>query len=79
MILFDNVGDFGTEGGSLNWYVVETGTLNLTTSSDDRVEGTISAEALNLTLDENTSDSTRVTIDGAFTARNGESFVGFTP
>jgi len=79
MILFDNVGDFGTEGGSLSWYVVEAGTVNLTTSSDDRVEGTVSAEALNLTLDGNTSDSTWVTIDGAFTARNGESFVGFTP
>jgi hypothetical protein len=79
MILFENVGNVGTEGGSLSWYIVDGGTIDLTTASDERVEGTISAEAINLTIDGTTSDSTRVTIDGTFTARTAESFVGFTP
>lgn len=79
MILFDNVGNFGSEGGSLSWYLVDAGSVTLTTSSNDRVEGTINAEALNLTVEGQVSDSTRVTIEGTFTARNGESFVGLSP
>lgn len=78
MMLFDSVGEFGAEGGVFNWYIADAGSMDLGTSADDRVEGTISAEAMRLSVEGTSSDSTRVTIDGTFTARNAESFVGFS-
>ncbi len=79
MILIESTGDVGTGGGSLSWYIAETGTIELATSADDQVGGTVSAEALKVTFDGAATDTTQVTIDGTFAAKNAESFVGVSP
>lgn len=79
MMIIEGIGDFGTDGGSYSWYLGEGGTLEMTTSSDDRVDATVNAEALRVSFDGTTTDTTRVTVDGSFSARSADSFVGFTP
>jgi len=79
MMLLEGAEDFGTAGGSFNWYLSDGGTIDVTTSSGDRVEGTINAEATRVFFDGSTSDTTRVTIEGSFAARSANSFVGFSP
>jgi hypothetical protein len=79
MMLLEGVGDFGTAGGSFQWYLSDGGTIDVTTSSEDRVEGTINAEAMRVSFDGSASDTTRVTIDGSFAAQSANSFVGFSP
>lgn len=78
MMLFESVGDYGT-GGSFSWYLSDGGTMQMTTSSDNRVEGTISADAMKVSFDGTAADTTRVTIGGTFTAKNADSFVGISP
>lgn len=79
MMLFESVGSVGAEGGSFRWYLSDGGTLEVNTSNDDRVEGTINAEAMRVSIDGSVSDTTRVTIDGTFAARSADSFVGVSP
>lgn len=80
MMLFESVENFGTGGGSaFSWYLSDGGTMQITTSADDRVEGTISADAMRVFFDGSTADTTRVTIGGEFTAKNADSFVGVSP
>jgi hypothetical protein len=79
MMLIESTGDVGTGGGSLSWYLAETGTIQLSTSADDQVGGTVSAEALKVTFEGTATDTTQVRIDGTFAAKNAESFVGVSP
>lgn len=77
MVLLEGADDFGSGSGSFTWYIADGGTVELTTSSDDQVEGQVSAQAMQVTFDGTGSDTTRVTINGQFAAENGESFIGF--
>lgn len=79
MMLLEGAEDFGTAGGSFNWYLSDGGTIDVTTSSGDRFEGTINAEATRVSFSGTEGDTTRVTIDGSFAARSADSFVGFSP
>jgi len=79
MMLFEDVESMGTDGGSFSWYLSDGGTLEVNTSNDDRVEGTISAEAMRVSFNGSVSDTTRVTIEGPFAARSADSFVGVSP
>ncbi len=79
MMIIESIGDFATGDGSYSWYISENGTLEMTTSSDDRVDATISAEALKVSFDGTATDTTRVAIDGSFSARSADSFIGFSP
>jgi len=79
MMLLEGAENFGTAGGSFNWYLSDGGTIDVTTSSGDQVAGTINAEATRVSFDGSGTDTTRVTIDGSFAARSADSFVGFSP
>lgn len=79
LMLVENIGDFGTAGGSYSWYLGEGGTIEMTTSDNDRVNATINAEALKVSFGGSTTDTTRVRIEGTFSARGTDSFVRFSP
>jgi hypothetical protein len=79
MMLLEGAENFGTAGGSFNWYLSDGGTIDVTASSGDQVAGTINAEATRVAFDGSGTDTTRVTIDGSFAARSADSFVGFSP
>lgn len=79
MMLIQNIGEFGMEGGSYGWYLGEAGTVEVTRSSDDRVDATIRADAKRVSFSETTVDTTQVEVTGQFSAQGAESFVGFSP
>lgn len=57
-------------------YFATGGTIELTASNDNRVEGTIEADAMGLDFSSDQSEPTPVTITGTFTARNAATFFG---
>lgn len=79
MLIIESIGDFGTAGGSYSWYLGEEGEIEITSSDDDRVDATVNAEALKVSFGGSTTDTTRVMIDGTFSARSANSFIGFSP
>lgn len=70
-ILFRSI---DSESGAV--YFATGGTIELTTSNDDRIEGTIEADAMALDFSSGQSEPTPVTITGSFTARNATTFLG---
>lgn len=78
MMLIQNIGEFGMEDGSYSWYLGEAGTVEITRSSDDRVDATIQADAKRVSFSQSTVDTTQVEITGQFSALGAESYVGFS-
>lgn len=77
MIVFENIGDFGNSETGFTWYFVDGGTIDLTSSGSGRVDGELRAEAMRLSFDGMTSDTTRVLIEGAFVSEDVETLVNF--
>ncbi len=72
--LYEDVANFQNEP----FYVIESGTLTLETSSDGEVGGTIDASATKYTFTGSDFTEESVTVTGGFTAKNVETFAGFS-
>lgn len=66
--------DFGSQSGTV--YIANGGTIELTTSNNDRVEGTIDVQAEGFTFSGTTGETVSATITGSFTAKNVSTFMG---
>lgn len=72
--------DFGGDFRDAPFYVPQGGTVDLNTSNDDEVSGTVTiptayAITFDLTTTPATVDTTEVRIEGSFTAKNVDNFV----
>lgn len=70
--------DFGTDGfQDAPYYVPQGGTVDLSTSAEDEVSGTIdipTAYKITINVESGTVDSTEVSLSGSFTAKSAEEF-----
>lgn len=63
---------------SAPFYVIESGTVTLETSSEDEVTGSVEASGTKFTFTESTLEQEPVSITGEFSAKNVETFVPFS-
>lgn len=59
------------------FYVIESGTLTLNTSTDEKVAGSIEATGTSFTFVNGSLEQETVTITGSFTAKSVDVFAGF--
>lgn len=69
---------FGGGGQSAPFYVIESGTLTLDASSDDRVAGSIDATATAFSFTSSGATQESVTLSGSFTAKGVDEFVSLS-
>jgi hypothetical protein len=72
--------DFGTATGT--YYVANSGTVDFTTSNDDRIEATVTLDATEYTFSSNQLTTNSVEISGTITSKDTDTFLsfsGFTP
>lgn len=69
-VLYKDIGDFQ----SAPFYVIDSGTLNLETSNDDEVAGSIQVSGTKFIITESSIEQEPVSITGEFSAKNVETF-----
>ncbi len=67
--------DLGASTGT--YYVANSGTVNFTSSENDRIEASVDVQATEYTFDQNQLVTNTVSITGSLTAKNAETFLGF--
>ena len=74
MVLYKNI---GTNMGT--YYIANSGSFEVTTSNDDRVEASVDVQATQFSFDANNQMTTEtVSITGSITAENADVFLGFS-
>lgn len=74
--LYEDFQNIGT-ANSLPYYIIRSGTLTVTESSDNEVSGSITANATAFTISGDQYTEERVEITGEFSAENLDSYVPF--